>query len=674
VTPGTPGYSAADVALGLDRPISRRDFLNGVALGVGAAATGVARAGEEAAPAGAAASGGASGTGTPADFAGQTLAAAAMLHARRDGAPRPEPPPFVEGGETADLVVVGAGISGLAAAHLYRQHAGPGARVLLLDALAEPGGHAQRVEFVAHDGRRLIGYGGSEALDTPGLWSPAAHAMMRELGIDLKRFETWYDRDWAKRHGLVQEATWFGAGEWGEARLVRRAPGARAADWVGDLPLAERARADLAALIDAPRDPFPRLTRSRKRARLADLTYEQFLLDALGVHPQLAQYFNPRTKGYLGVGADAVSALDAWALGLPGFDAMHLGDAPDARMSPSGRQLKAGRDDYIYHFPDGNAGVVRALLRHLIPASFPGARDIETLVLARRDDAALDVPGAPVRLRLRSGVVDVRHAGGDPRRAQAVDVAYADSQGALHSVRARHVVLACFHRVIPFICPEVPGAQAGALDDQVKVPLIYGTALLRGWQAFARAGIAGFQLAGGSWDEMRLDMPVSIGEYRFPQSPDEPILLHLSTVVLGGARGLPEREQCAAGRRRLQAMRFEDLERDIRATLNAALGEFGFDAANDIEALALHRWPHGYAYEYMRPWDAYWPDGPLPVQSARRGWGRIAIANADAGAYAYAHGAIDQATRAVGELLPHAKLPAAWRTPGPSPALLKLAR
>ena len=50
VTPGTPGYSAADVALGLDRPISRRDFLNGVALGVGAAATGVARAGEEAAP------------------------------------------------------------------------------------------------------------------------------------------------------------------------------------------------------------------------------------------------------------------------------------------------------------------------------------------------------------------------------------------------------------------------------------------------------------------------------------------------------------------------------------------------------------------------------------------------------------------------------------------------
>jgi spermidine dehydrogenase len=173
---------------------------------------------------------------------------------------------------------------------------------------------------------------------------------------------------------------------------------------------------------------------------------------------------------------------------------------------------------------------------------------------------------------------------------------------------------------------------------------------------------------------MRLDMPVSIGAYRFPENADEPILLHLSAVVLDGPRGAPEREQCAAGRRRLQAMRFEDMERDIRTTLDGALGEFGFDAANDIEALTINRWPHGYAYEYMRPWDAYWPDGPLPVQSARRGWGRIAIANADAGAYAYAHGAIDQATRAVGELLPHAKLPAWWRTPGPSPALLKLAR
>ncbi len=684
----TRSFSEADRALGLDRAITRRDFLNGVAMTISAVAGPGAQAGD-AAPASASAasanvSGAASaareGGATPqaaaaADFVGQTLGAAAALHARRDGAPRVDPPAFVDGGETADLVVVGAGISGLAAAFLFRQHAAPGARVLVLDALAEPGGHAQRNEFVARNGRRLIGYGGSEALDSPSLWSPATHRLIHDLGIDLKRFETWYDQGWAKRHGLTQHGTWFDARTWGEDKLVRAAPDLGHAQWAAALPMSERARADLATLLAGPRDPFAHLTRSRKRARLAGLTYDRFLLETLGLDPQVALLLNSRTCAYLGVGTDATSALDAFALGLPGFDRMKLGAQADALMSPSGRQAKAGRDDYIYHFPDGNAGVVRALLRALIPDSFPQARTgIEALVLAQRDDAALDVPGAPVRVRMNSSVVDVRHAGGDVESARAVDVAWADAAGALHVVRARQVVLACFHRVIPYLCAELPARQVAALDDQVKVPLIYGHVLIRNWRSFQRAGIAGFRLPGQLWDEIRLDMPVSIGEYRFPDSPDDPILLHLSAVVLDGPRGVSEREQCAAGRRRLHSMRFEDLEREIRATLAGALGAFGFDAARDIEAITLNRWAHGYAYEYMRPWDAFWPDGPLPVATARRGWGRIAIANADAGAYAYAQGAIDQATRAVGELLPHARLPAAWKTPGPSPRLLKLRR
>ena len=669
----TNAFSDEDRRLGLDRAITRRDFINGVAVTLGTGAGGLARGAGTASAAGAPAASAASASApaTPAraasGFAGQTLAAAAMLHARRDGAPRPELPPFdTASGEAADLVVVGAGISGLAAAFLYRQHAAKGARVLVLDALAEPGGHAQRNEFVSASGRRLIGYGGSEALDTPGLWSPAAHRLIRDIGIDLKRFETWYDQHWEERHGLTQHGNWFDARTWGESRLVRSPPGMKHDEWAALLPLGAQAKADLVRLMDGRRDPFAHLTRSRKRARLAELSYERFIVETLGLDPQVALLMNSRTRGYFGVGADATSALDAFALGLPGFDAMKLGDAPDARMSPSGRQLKAGRDDYIYHFPDGNAGVVRALLRALVPDCFPDARgDIESLVLATRDDAALDVPGAPVRVRTGASVVDVRHVDGDVKKAQAVDVAYADASGALRVVRARQVVLACFHRVIPFLCSELPAAQVAALNDQVKVPLIYGTVLLRNWRAFKRAGIAGLRLPGQLWDEMRLDMPVSIGAYRFPDDPDEPILLHLSAVVLDGPRGLSEREQCAAGRRLLHAMRFEDLEREIRATLDGALGEFGFDAAADIEAVTLNRWPHGYAYEYMRPWDATWPDGPLPCATARRGWGRIAIANADAGAYAYAQGAIDQATRAVAELLPHAKLPEWWTTPGP---------
>jgi spermidine dehydrogenase len=567
---------------------------------------------------------------------------------------------------------VGAGISGLSAAFLYRQQR-PQARVLVLDALPMPGGHAQRNEFVASNGRRLIGYGGSEAMDSPSLWSPAARSLVAAVGIDLAQFKDWYDAKFEERHGLVRHAAYYVPSLWaGGGGLVRHAEDEKAADWIARVPLPADVRRDMLALRQDPPDPFPHLTRSQKRAKLAQITYDDLVMKVFGLHPDVARELNGTTRGYLGVGTDATSALDAYAMHLPGFGKMKLGDAPDPLMSPSGRQNQASPDDYIYHFPDGNAGLVRALLRQLVPECLPGS-GMESLVLATRDDAMLDVDGAPCRLRLASPVVDVRHVGGDVAHAKAVDVAYAGADGALHTVRADHVVLACFHRVIPFLCPELPARQVQALDDQCKVPLVYGTVLVRNWRAFAKAGVARISLPGHPlWDEVSLDMPVSIGRYRFPDTPDDPMLLHLSAVVLDGPPGRPEREQCAAGRRKLYAMDFVAVERELRQILNGALGEFGFDAATDIEAITLNRWAHGYAYEYMRPWDAYWPAGPLPIDTARRGWGCIAVANADAGAYAYAHGAIDQATRAVSELLPQAQLPAWWKTPGAPPRLLKM--
>jgi spermidine dehydrogenase len=188
--------------------------------------------------------------------------------------------------------------------------------------------------------------------------------------------------------------------------------------------------------------------------------------------------------------------------------------------------------------------------------------------------------------------------------------------------------------------------------------------LLNNWRAWHQAGIAGINPVGGFWGDVGLDFPVSMGSLRYAQSPDEPILLHLAKVVVPG-NGAPARTQAAQGRALLQQWSFEFLEGQVRRLLQGALGHFGFDAERDIEAITFNRWAHGYAYEYMRPWDTCWPRGPLPCDTARRGWGRVAIANSDAGAYAYAHGAIDQATRAVQDLLPRAKLPAWHRWPGP---------
>lgn len=647
--------------------ITRRDFINGVAVAIGGGA-GTVSAGTLAsngvAPAGPASGGEA--------YLGQSLATAAPFHALHAGAPRPPTPRWRRGDESVDLVVVGAGISGLSAAWLYARYAPRGARVLVLEAAPDLGGHAVRNEFVSASGRRLLGYGGSEALDSPSLWSEAASTLVRDVGIDLEQFKSYHDGHWRQRHGLVQRATYFDPAVWGRGGLVVRNSSEKTG-WIEDTPLEPAARVDLARLLAAPPDPWPGLGRRERRERLARITYDGFLTNVLGLSPQLRLYFRNRTQAYLGAGTDAASALDAYALGLPGFAAMSLGNAADPAMSPSARQSIAGRDDYIYHFPDGNTGLVRALLRALIPAALPGSGH-ESLLLAQREDARLDVPGMPVRIRLSAPVLHVGHAG-VPGSASAVDVAYdAGTSGGVRVVRARHVVLACFHRVIPHICPELGATQREALHDQVRVPLVYANLLLSNWRPFASAGISGFDLPGGFWSGMKLDMPVSIGRYRFPDSPDQPIVLHMGAVVLGGDAGATPREQAAAGRRHLLGLPFGELEAGIRRTLAGALGGYGFDPARDIEAITLNRWAHGYAYEYMRPWDAYWPTGPLPCRTARRRFGRIAIACSDAGAFAYAHGAIDQATRAVGELLPNARLPRVAGEPGPPRSLLTFER
>ena len=124
------------------------------------------------------------------------------MHAIRDGsfwetAGTPE-----DTGESYDLVVVGGGISGLAAAFLYRQQAGDKAKVLILENHDDFGGHARRNEFTASNGAKLVGYGGSQSLQTPSYFTPAVKALLRDIGIDTEKFKTFYDSGWAEKRGL----------------------------------------------------------------------------------------------------------------------------------------------------------------------------------------------------------------------------------------------------------------------------------------------------------------------------------------------------------------------------------------------------------------------------------------------------------------------------------------
>ncbi len=410
--------------------------------------------------------------------------------------------------------------------------------------------------------------------------------------------------------------------------------------------MAERAKRDLAAIHDAPEDWLPGMTDAQKKDRLAAITYRRYLTEHVRAHPDAVRFLQTVPNGNWGYGADAVGALDA-SVEFPGFDGLGLDwERPDRRLAPTAHKLWTSEEAYIHHFPEGNAGVARSLVRKLIPGALPG-RGMASIPTSRLRYDRLDRAGERVRIRLRSPVVRVRHDG-DPAVAERVEVAYVED-GRLRTVHAGRVVLACNNTMIPYLTDELGAAQRAALADAGKLALVYANVQVRDWRAWQRLRIASIRYPTMPWHVASLDFPVSMGRYAFPDEPGDAALLHLARAAC--KPGLPPREQGRAGRARApRHARSAPMERSIRDQLARALGPGGFDPARDIEGITVNRWAHGYAYEYGLPWDTFWPDGELPSHVARRRWGRIAVANADSAPRAYVDSAIDMAYRAVRDL------------------------
>lgn len=636
-------YNAAamtnhDRRLGMGSAITRRDFLNGVALGIGgvlatgqgASALDLLLAQQGAAPYPPALRG----------LRGSHVGSFEALHALRDPGYWKTAPSAQTTGEEYDLIVVGAGISGLSAAHFYRKER-PSARVLVLDNHDDFGGHAKRNEFT-HNGRTYVGYGGTQSIDSPAPYSAVAKGLLKELGIDVGRYDEMLDSGLYKSLGL-RPAFFFDKEAHGVDRLVHGDP--RDPAFLAAAPLTDQVRRDLKRLLSESVDPLPGLSSAEKKARLARMSYTDFVTKLLKLDPGVLAVYQTRTHGLFGVGVDAVPAQDAFALGFPGFAGMGLDSAP----GPGQNYDSIHHDDaanFYLHFPDGNASIARLLVRRLVPAAIPGAT-MDDVVTARADYAALDVAGAPVRVRLSSSVMRVRHTGSGS--GERVEVTYLKN-GALTTVVGRATVLACWHSVIPEICPELPATQKAALDFAIKVPLVYTNVFIRNWTAFQKLGVQRISTPSMWHTSVGLDFPVSIGGYRHPTNPAEPIVLHLSKSAC--KPGLPIRDQHRAGRMELLTTSYETIERGIREQLGRVLGGGGFDPAGDILGITVNRWPHGYAYQYNSLADDFWfNNGEQPCAVARRPYKRVAIANADAAAYSYTDAAIDHAHRAVHELL-----------------------
>jgi spermidine dehydrogenase len=620
------------VALGMEKPIARRDFLNGVAIGI----TGAYGALNGMIADAALLSGSTDAAQYPplrTGLRGQYPAAVEEFAHIREGKYAQFPVPDNEINEVYDLVIVGSGISGLSAAYFYQTALGTTQRILILDNHDDFGGHAKRNEF-RYVGKTFIGYGGTMGIMTPYPYSYCAKALIKDLGIEVERGHEFSNREIEEKYTL-SNGVFFDKEHFGEDRLVAGQGRLPWKTFFEKAPLSEAARKDLIRLHGKNPDYMEGLSEQEKKAKLARMSYQDFLLNIAKISPDALPFFQGE-GGRNNKRVDTMPALEAAQHDAVGFNGMKL------KFEESYNE-----GSYLFHFPDGNASIARLLVGKLVPGALPGKQSMNTIVQAPLAYNRLDAPDTTVRIRLSSAAVRVQHDG-PPETARGVRVAYR-RDGKLMGVRARHCILACYNGFIPFLMPELPERQREALGYGAKVPMMYTNVLIKKWTAFEKLGVAAINAPCMYHTECQLDPGTTVGGYRGVTTPEEPILVHM--VRNPNKPGLPRKEQNRAGQKELLTTTFEQFELEIRRQLGRMLGAEGFDPAEDIAAITVNRWPYGYAYTYDTLADPDVPPEQRPHVIGRQRFGRVTIANADAGAAAFTNQAIDEAHRAVQELL-----------------------
>ena len=532
--------------------------------------------------------------------------------------------------EKYDLVIVGAGISGLSSAYHYKK-THPQAKILLIDNHDDFGGHAKRNEFEVN-GETRIGYGGTEAIDTPSSYSQEAKSLIKEIGIDVEKFYEAYDQSLYSSLGLGKGIL-FDSNSFSEERLVTGYNKVPWKEFAEKTPMTQKAKDDLVRIWTEKKDYLPILSDEEKYELLKNLSYYDFLKDYVKVDQQILEIFRRWGMSFWCVGIDEVpcTLIQNYDGGMPGLD---------YTLKRSGYR---GDEPYIFHFPDGNATIARLLVRALIPGSVPGS-SMEDVVLAKVNYSLLD-GDSTTKIRLNSTVVDVSHT----NDSSAVDITYVRKHD-IHTIRADKCILACYNSAIPYLCSELPKKQVDGLKYNVKIPLTYTKVLIPSWKVFADLGLDFVYYTDAFYKQVELAYPVSIGDYKFNKSPDDSMVLHMCHSH--HSKDIKGPDQWREGRRRLLSTPFSVYEGHVKDQLDGALGGGGFDSDRDISAITVNRWPHGYSYSNELIWEPDWEnEESKPWVIGRQQYGRISIANSDAGASADTNSAITHGIRAAQEAL-----------------------
>ncbi len=560
--------------------------------------------------------------------------------------------------EKYDLVVVGAGLSGLSAACFYQEKFGRDKKILILDNHDDFGGHARRNEIEFENGM-ILGYGGSESLQSPKhLYSKNVLKLLNSLHVNIDKLATNFDVNFYPNLGLSR-GVYFSNNVFKEKKIVSGNPGQVVCDdipkdrlngkpikdFISEFPLSKKDKDSLIELFENPKDYLSDMSKDEKNDYLDKTNYKAFLREKVKLSNEAIAYFEGSTDDFLALGIDATACSDARMCYLPGFDNMGLDPIDDDDLAEM-------EDPYIYHFPDGNSSVARLMVKKLIPnVAAGGMADMSSIVTTKFDYSQLDLPSNNVRLRLRSTAINVENS------KKGADVIYMNAADKnMYKISAKKVIMANYNSMIPYIIPTLPQKQKDALAQNVKTPLIHTKVIISNWQSFKKLGIHEFYSPKMPYARVKLDYPVDIGTYKHPRDPNKPICLHMSCSPLVFAaqdgvdfEGMDARTIARVGRSKLYTMSFEEHEKIIREQLQDMLGDSGFNHEKDILAIVLNRWGHCYAYTENSLFDDDEKSDKI-IKRARKPFGNITIANSDSDWQAYMHAAIDQAHRAVSEI------------------------
>ena len=635
------------------KQIKRRDFVSGVAIGAG----GLLLAGctddrpvsfaNEVPRGGLAPSSGSYYPPTLTGMRGSHDGSYEVAHALSWRGEKPADYQLLE--EHYDLVVVGAGMSGLAAAHFYREKMGPEARILILDNHDDFGGHAKRNEF-HRDGRMMVSLGGAQNIESVTGYSDAATKLMEDIGLN-EEFLNFMDVSTSENLALVgnfdanngvalpgSQDHFIYAGNWNAVMFG----GEGYEQVLESLPLPGDEREKLIAFWGGKRDFLEGLSLSEKWDYLNSVSYNQFLIDKVGLLPTTVPILNAILVHLSGMTGWNLTVGEALLGGASGIKS--LGWLGKATAAAGGafidRLLK------IRMFPDGNASVARLLVQKLIPTVAPEVTGPESIVGARFNYAALDEAGNTTRLRLNSTAVGIKE-----NQAGTVEVDYVE-HGSAKRVLADHCILACYNGLIPHLCPEMPESQKAGLAYGVKTPFVYANVQVRDGKAFSKAGATLFQCPYDPFQWVSCAPTVAVGGFEPPRGPDDPMVIFMMHSPMPMTKPDPKlstRDQLRLARTEIYQAQFSDYEQQIREQLQSMLGQFGFQHQSDIEAITVNRIPHGYAYPYVKLDDPDWEAGQAPHEIGRAQFGRISVANSDSEAVALMNAAFDAAYRAVEE-------------------------